>query len=116
MSTSRPASETIAAEVGSWPGITVDRGEIGEVAFKLGRRELGHVHGDFAAHFSFPKQQWHELAGQGRIGHHPVFPDKIGPAQRVIHDDNDVADVIALFRMVYERVLARRSTTPDRAA
>ena len=94
MSTPRSASETITAELQSWPGIVVDRGEIGEVAFKLGRRELGHVHGDAAAHFSFPKQVWQELAAQGRIGHHPVFPDRVGPAQREIRDEADVADVI----------------------
>jgi hypothetical protein len=116
MSTSRPASETIIAEVGSWPGIEVDTGEIGEVAFKLGRREIGHVHGDAVAHLSFPKQTWHELYEEGRIGYHPVFPGKTGPAAREIRDDADVQDVIALFRMVYERVLARRGTSPERAA
>jgi hypothetical protein len=31
------------------------RGRRGEFGFRVGRREIGHLHGDHAAHFSFPK-------------------------------------------------------------
>lgn len=99
----------IAAEVGSWPGVEIDDGELGEVGFFLAGRELGHVHGDDVAHFGFPKSTWIELRAAGRIEHHPVFPEAKGPAERRISDDADVEDVIALFRLVYDRVDARRS-------
>jgi Luciferase len=115
MSRSRSASEWIAGEVATWPGIEVDRGEIGELAFKLDRREIGHLHGDHAAHFSFPKSQWRELYAQGRIEHHPVFPDQVGPAARRILDDDDVRDVLALLRLNYDRVVARRGLPADAA-
>ena len=36
-------------------------GRRGEFAFRVGRREIGHLHGDRAAHFSFPKDVWAEL-------------------------------------------------------
>ncbi|HZP28112.1 MAG TPA: luciferase family protein [Acidimicrobiia bacterium] len=111
MSTGTAPSERIAREVGSWPGVEVDRGELGEVAFKYGRRELGHVHGDHAAHFSFPRPVWHELHAEGRIEGHPVFPGKTGPAQRRIAGDDDVTDVVELFRINYERALAREART-----
>ena len=100
---------TIAAEVGSWPGVELDDGELGELGFFLAGRELGHVHGDHVAHFGFPKSTWIELRAAGRIEHHPVFPDAKGPAAREIRDEDDVRDVIALFRVVYDRVAARRS-------
>src|SRR5437868_15086768 len=87
MSETRSASARIAAEVTSWPGVEADTEERGELAFKLGGREIGHLHGDHAAHFSFPKQVWAELVEQGRIGHHPVFPDRQGSAARVIGSD-----------------------------
>ena len=54
--TARTTSQTIADEVTSWPGIEVDSDEPGELAFKLGRREIGHLHGEHVAHFSFPKR------------------------------------------------------------
>jgi len=82
-------------------------GDLGELGFKLGRREIGHLHGDRAAHFSFPKKLWAELREQGRIVPHPVFPDSQGPAARSIENDADVREVIALFRLNYDRAVAR---------
>jgi hypothetical protein len=102
-------SERIAAEVGGWPGVMVDDGELGELAFKVGRRELGHLHGERVAHFSFPRPLWHELAAAGRIGPHPVFPDRVGPAARRIVTDADERDVVALFRLNYDRLAGRAS-------
>jgi len=101
------ASERITANVTSWPGVEAGPGRRGEFAFTVGRRELGHLHGDHAAHFSFPKQVWAELTEQGRIVPHPVFPDSIGPAARRIEGEEDVRDVIELMRLNYDRIVAR---------
>jgi luciferase-like monooxygenase len=97
------ASRRIADEVTSWPGVEAGPGRRGEFAFTLGRRELGHLHGDHAAHFSFPKAVWTRLRGEGRTTDHPVFPGKQGPAVRRIEDDDDIEDVIALLRLNYDR-------------
>jgi hypothetical protein len=103
----RTPSQRITEEVTSWPGIEAGPGRRGEFAFKLGRREIGHLHGDHAAHFSFPKGVWADLMEQGRIVPHPVFPDSQGPAARRIEDEADVRDVIELLRLNYDRVVAR---------
>jgi Luciferase len=34
------------------------RSESGEFAFKVGGREIGHLHGDHSAHFGFRKGLW----------------------------------------------------------
>lgn len=107
MSKVQTASERITEEVTSWPGVTAGPGRRGEFAFKVGGREIGHLHGDKAAHLGFPKQVWRELREQGRIEPHPVFPDKEGPAARQIVDDADVRDVIALLRLNYDRAVTR---------
>jgi hypothetical protein len=101
------ASEQITNEVTSWPGVEAGPGKRGEFAFKLGHREIGHLHGDRSAHFSFPKDLWAELEAQGRITEHPVFPGRVGPAARRIDSQGDVEDVIALMRLNYERVVQR---------
>jgi hypothetical protein len=98
------ASETITAEVESWPGVTSGHGRRGEFAFKVGAREIGHLHGDHAAHFGFPRDVFDELFASGRVTHHPVFPEKHGPAARRITSDADVREVIALMRLNYDRV------------
>jgi Family of unknown function (DUF5519) len=101
------ASKLITAEVTSWPGVRAAQGERGELSFRVGRREIGHVHGDHAAHFGFPKQVWIELFEQGRIGYHPVFPGRPGFGARRMETEEDVSDVIALLRLNYERVVER---------
>jgi Luciferase len=107
MSKVQRASERITEEVTSWPGVTAGPGRRGEFAFKVGGREIGHLHGDRAAHFGFPKQVWRELREQGRVEPHPVFPDTEGPAARRIVDDADVRDVIELMRLNYDRAVTR---------
>ena len=115
ITTQRP-SERITAEVTSWPGVTAGPGSRGELAFKVGGREIGHLHGDHAAHFFFPAETWEELSAQGRIVEHPVFPGRHGPAARRIEDDADVADVIALMRINYEDAKARAGGQAGAAA
>src|SRR4051812_13424228 len=107
MTKPKTSSEQITEEVTSWTGVEAGPGRRGEFAFKLGRREIGHLHGDHAAHFSFPKETWTELRSQGRIEPHPVFPDSRGPAARRIEDEADVRDVIKLLRLNYDRAVAR---------
>ena len=100
---SRRPSERITAEVTSWPGVEAGPGKRGEFAFTLGRRELGHLHGDHALHIGFPKSEWHRLHDQGRIDYHPIFPGKPGYGARRIESEADVRDAIEMLRMNYDR-------------
>jgi hypothetical protein len=102
----RRASDQIVETVTAWPGVVAGPGRRGELAFKVGGREIGHLHGDRAAHFAFPQQVWAELKEQGRIEDHPVFPGKAGLGARRIESENDVRDVLALLRLNYDRVAA----------
>jgi hypothetical protein len=101
---SERASERITREVTSWPGVEAGPGRRGEFAFTVGGREIGHLHGDRAAHFGFPRDVGAELRVAGRVGPHPVNPHSTKMAARRIAGDDDVAEVIALMRLNYERV------------
>ena len=107
MTRTQTAGEHITGVVTGWPGIEAGVGRRGEFAFRLGRRELGHLHGDHAFHAGFPKDVWTELFEAGRIGYHPVFPGRPGFAARRIDTEADVHDVIALLRLNYDRAVAR---------
>jgi hypothetical protein len=109
-------SERITEEVTSWPGVTAGPGRRGEFAFKVGRREIGHLHGDHAAHFGFPKGVWQSLFEEGRIDYHPVFPGRPGFGARRIETEADVDDVIALMRLNYDRVVASHGLPGEEAA
>jgi len=99
------ASERITQEVTSWPGVEAGTGSRGEYGFRVGRREIGHLHGDHAFHSGFPKAVWHALHDEGRIDYHPVFPGKPGYAARRIETEADVDDVIAMLRLNYGRAV-----------
>ncbi len=100
-------SERIVATATTWPGVTTAHGSRGELSIRLGKREIGHLHGDHAAHFGFPKDVSRVLRAQGRVGPHPAFPDQEGWAARRIAGDADVDDVIALLRLNYDRAVGR---------
>lgn len=106
------ASQQITDEVTSWPGAEAGTGSRGEWAFTVGRKEIGHLHGDRVAHFGFPKEVWHELFDAGRIDYHPVFPGKPGFGARLIEDEDDVRDVVAMIRLNYDRVVEKHGL-PD---
>ena len=97
-------SEKILEAVSDWPRLHTGPGARGAaVAFFVDRREIGHLHGDRTFHTFFPPQVWDDLRAQGRITEHPVFPGRHGPAARAIESDHDVADVVELLRINYER-------------
>ncbi|HSD23115.1 MAG TPA: luciferase family protein [Solirubrobacterales bacterium] len=107
MSQTRSASERITEEVTSWDGVESGYGKRGEFGFYVNGHEVGHLHGDHAAHFSFGGEIGTELKEQGRVVDHPVFPGKPGPAARRIETDEDVREVIELMRLNYDRIVAR---------
>ena len=107
-------SQRITEEVTSWPGVEAGYGDRGEWGFRVGRRQIGHLHGDRVAHFVFPKEVGAGLRDAGRIGPHPVAPDKPAWGARALTTDADVDDVIAMMRMNYDRVVARYGL-PDTA-
>ena len=107
MSTPQSAHERITQEVTTWPGVEAGVGERGEFGFRLGRRELGHLHGSHSLHIGFPRAVWHELHDAGRIDYHPVFPGRPGYASRRLATDEDVRDAIALLRLNYDRAVDR---------
>ena len=108
-------SEQITNEVTSWPGVEAGFGARGEFGFRVGRREIGHLHGDHVAHFGFPKDVWQDLFDQGRIDYHPVFPGKPGYGARRIESEEDLRDVIELMRLNYDRVVARHGVPAEAA-
>jgi Family of unknown function (DUF5519) len=115
MTSGQRPSERITEEVTFWPGVAAGPGRRGEFVFKVGRREIGHLHGDHVAHFGFPKQVWATLFEQGRIDYHPVLPGRPGFGARRIQTDADVEDVIGLMRLNYERVVARHGLRDEAA-
>ncbi len=101
-----PAAQ-IREEVGSWDGVEVAAHRFGGIEFRLGRRELGHLHGDRIADLPFPRPIHDELIATGRARPHHVLPHT-GWVTAAIDEPEGVAHVIELFRLSYNRALDAR--------
>ena len=117
----------IDREVLSWPGVSKETGGGGRgrngfwvppaTIYRFGRRHLGHVHHneDGLADFSFPKEVREELIRSGRAIPHPAFPDSRTDASHRVRGPEDVPEVVELFRINYERAVAREARHAARA-
>jgi hypothetical protein len=99
-------ADRIVNEVGSWDGVTVSPHRYGGLEFRVGRRELGHLHGDRLADLPFPVAVRTRLVQEGKAAVHHILP-KSGWVSRRIRSADDVAAVIELFRLNYERPWTR---------
>ena len=106
----QPTSLTAAvrAELLTDPEVSEAEHRFGGIEFRLGRRELGHLHGDRLADLPFPRRIRDELVAAGRAAPHHVLPDS-GWVTRRVNGPEDVAAVVELFRLSYERAVAARS-------
>lgn len=94
--------DAIVREVTSWPGVTAGRHRFGGTEFRLGRRELGHLHGSRLADLPFPLLVRDDLVATGRAQPHHIYPES-GWVSYSIDSAADVAPVVALFRLNYDR-------------
>ena len=96
----------VRAELLAHPEVTEGTHRFGGIVFRLGRRELGHLHGETLADLPFPRRVRDELVAAGRAAPHHVMPDS-GWVSRRVRGPEDVAVVVELFRMAYERAAAQ---------
>lgn len=101
--------KTLENEVLGWPGVWKKRDEdgpggVGVTGYRYGGPQIGHVHDDGHADFSFPRKVRDEMIRAGKATPHPAFPNSRTVASCRIKSAEDVSQALELFRMNYERV------------
>ena len=96
------AHEIIRTEVLSWPGVTEEPHRFGGMEFRLGKRELGHLHGDYLADLPFPVRVREELVREGKAMPHHILPQS-GWVSYPIRDAGAIPGALDLFRLAYQR-------------
>jgi hypothetical protein len=109
-----PRAQQIIAAVSSWPDVKVGPHRFGGVEFRVGRREVGHLHGDRIADLPFPRRVRDELIAAGRALPHHVLPDS-GWVTFRIRTPTDVDAAVELFRLSYERAVHAKSYATARS-
>jgi len=102
------ARDELIREVSSWTGVTLHDHRFGGVEFRVGRREIGHLHATIAD-LPFPRAIRDELIAAGRARPHHVLPNS-GWVTVPMRTDRDAANVIELFRYNYERAAKLRAS------
>ena len=82
--------------------MTIHPHRFGGVEFRVGRRELGHLHGSRLADLPFPVRVRERLVAEGKAEPHHVLPQSGWVSVR-IRTDADVERVVELFRLNYNR-------------
>jgi hypothetical protein len=95
------AVEIVRQAVEKWEGLTTHDHRFGGVEFRLGRRELGHLHRSFAD-LPFPRRIRDELVQAGRARPHHILPES-GWVTVPMRTAREVQSVIELLRENYER-------------
>lgn len=105
----REVVASVVDTVTAWPGVSAGPHRFAGVELTLGRRELGHIHegGAPIADLPFPRRVRDELLAEGRVRRHYVLPDS-GWATAPLRSADDVANVIDLFRLNYDRAWRAR--------
>ena len=104
------AQARISEVVTSWPGVTVQPHRFGGVEYVIGRREVGHIHGDHLVDIPFPKKVREEIVAAGRAQPHHVLPET-GWVSFYLRQELDVERAIALLRESYEIARKQKSKT-----
>jgi hypothetical protein len=95
------AEKQITAAVLAWPDTAVAPHRFGGVEYRLGTREIGHIHGDWMLDIPFPKKVRDILVATGQAEPHHLLPDT-GWISFYIRESADVARAVELLRQSYD--------------
>ena len=106
----KSAQARITETVTSWPGVTVQPHRFGGVEYGIGKREIGHIHGDHLVDIPFPKKVRDAIVAAGRARPHHILSET-GWVSFYLRQETDVDQAIALLRESYEIAVKQKSKT-----
>lgn len=103
------AQKTITERLMEWEGVSTAPHRFGGLEYRLGTRELGHIHGDHLLDIPFPKKVRDEIVNDGLARPHHILPET-GWVSFYLREESDTEKAIQLLRRSYE--IALRQKTP----
>jgi hypothetical protein len=103
---------TVEQEVLGWPGVVSAPGRFGAVAFRYGKREIGHIHRDRIADLPVTPDVREELLSEGRARPHRAGVK--GYISYPIRSPEDASAVIEILGQNYDRAKAAERRAASR--
>ena len=95
------AQKTITQALVAWEGVSTAPHRFGGVEYRLGTRELGHIHGDHLLDIPFPKKVRDEIVNAGLAEPHHILPET-GWVSFYLREAGDIQKAIELLHRSYE--------------
>jgi Luciferase len=108
------AQERITKTVTTWEGVTAGPHRFGGVEYAIGKREIGHIHGDHLVDIPFPKNVRDEIVATGRAEPHHILPET-GWVSFYLREEGDVEKAVELLRKSFEIAMRQKLETIKRA-
>ena len=105
----RGAQKRIVSVVSGWDEVEIGPHRYGGLEFRLGKRELGHIHGDALVDIPFPKAVRNELVEGRQAEPHHIIPNS-GWVSVFLRADDDVERAIRLLERSFQLAAARRKS------
>ena len=102
------ARKMINQTVMSWAGITKHRHRYGGTEWRLGRREIGHMHGNWLVDIPFPKKIRDAVVSAGEAEAHHILPDS-GWVSFYLRQPADIEQAIKLLHRSFELAEAQQA-------
>jgi hypothetical protein len=99
-----PYISSVEREVLKWPGVTSEPGRFGAVAFRYGKREIGHIHRDRIADLPVTAEMREGILSEGRARPHRAGVK--GYISYPLEGREDVSVVLEILGRNYDRAKA----------
>jgi len=101
------AGERIKKTVSSWDGVEAHPHRFGGTEFRIGKREIGHIHGDYLVDIPFPTKVRDEIVAAGEASPHHILPES-GWVSFCLKEAGDVQKAIDLLDRSYQIALKQK--------
>ncbi len=106
--TVQQAQTTIEANVMAWEGVEGEAHFGNGRLYRVGQREVGHIHGDDLVDIPFPKKVHDAVIAAGRADIHHVLPES-GWVCVYLRQSEDVQTAIDLLKVSYDLAVAQQA-------
>ena len=102
------ARKTINQTLLTWEGVSAHPHRFGGTEYRLGKREIGHIHGDHLVDIPFPKKVRNAVVESGRAEAHHILPES-GWVSFYLREPEDVGRAVELLRESLDLAVAQRA-------
>lgn len=101
------ARDQIEQTILGWVHVEKHPHRFGGNEYRIGKREIGHMHGDYLLDIPFPKKVRDEIVTSGKAQAHHILPES-GWISLYIREQDDVQRAIELLKLSYDLAIKQK--------